>query len=145
MKKILVLLALSSAILFAACSNEKDSYVDLRTGKTITVEKDPQTGYWVNAETKEPVYIYVNTKNNDTIYGRTGATINGHVVKASDGIYWYDDDDEYKSKYASDAGMNTTDGDYKKKVEEDGDTKIKDGEKKIKIDGETGEKKVKND
>jgi hypothetical protein len=30
-------------------------------------------------------------------------------------------------------------------VEADGDVKIKDGDKKVKIDGETGEKKVKND
>ena len=143
--KILILLGISSAIFFAACSNEKDSYVDLRTGKTITVEKDPQTGYWVNAETSETVDIYVNTKDKDTIYGRTGATINGHIVKTSDGVYWYDEDDEYKAKYGDDAGMKVTDEDYKKKVEEDGDTKIKDGDTKIKIDGETGEKKVKND
>jgi hypothetical protein len=141
MKKILVLLGIGS-VLFAACSNEKDRYVDLRTGETIKVEKDPQTGVWINTETKKPVYIYVDTRKNDTIYGKTGATINGRVVKRDD-VYWYDDDDEYKAKYVE---VNTQgNGDFEKKVEKDGDIKIKDGDKKIKIDGETGERKEKND
>jgi hypothetical protein len=141
MKKLLVLLGISSVILLAACSDEKDRYVDLRTGETITVEKDPQTGVWVNAETKKPVYIYVDTKNNDTIYGKTGASIKGMVV-SKDNVYWYSDDEEYKAKYVQ---VETHDGDYKKEVEKDGDIKIKDGDKKIKIDGESGERKEKND
>ena len=86
----------------------------------------------VNSKTDEPVYIYVDTKENDTIYGATGEVINGHVVMTSDGKYKYDGDDEYKIK----------DGDYKKKVDGD-EVKIKDGDTKIKI--EDGERKVKKD
>ena len=144
MKKIFVLLGLSTAILFTACADEKDRYVDLRTGETITVEKDKETGAWLNAETKKPVYIYVDTKKNDTIYGKTGTSINGKVVKSDDGVFWYTEDEDYKVTLTGPTDVNT-DGEYKKKVEGDGDIKIKDGDTKIKIDGETGEKKVKND
>ena len=145
MKKIFVLAILFAAMLWNACTRAKGAYIDLRTGEKIEIEKDPVTGAWLNADTKEPVYIYIDTKNNDTIYGKTGAVINGHVVKSGD-VYWYDDDMvgwddsmEGESKYKKDG--------YKEKVDEDGDVKIKDdnNDKKIKIDGETGERKVKND
>ena len=129
------------AVLFLiSCSNEKDRYVDLRTGETIAVEKDPKTGIWVNSTTKEPVYIYVDTKNNDTIYGRTGASIKGHVVRSGDQVWWYDADLDLENSKKVKVG-----DDYKIEVEKDGDVKIKDGDRKVKIDGETGEKKVKND
>jgi len=128
--KQLLLAGIAVSMLLTACNNGK--YKDLTSGATIKVEKDEKTGLMVNSETKEPVYIYVDTKKNDTIYGATGEVINGHVVVASDGKYWYDGDDDYKIKY----------GDYKKKVDGD-EIKIKDGDTKIKI--EDGEKKVKND
>lgn len=133
MKIILVLLG-AGALLLASCSNEKGRYVELQTGKTIEIEKDPATGQWIEKESNRPVYIYVDTKTNDTIYGKTGDVINGHVIN-HDNRYWYEMDEEYKVKS----------GDYKYKVEEDGDIKIKTDDKKVKIDGETGEKKVKND
>lgn len=133
MKKIFVFLGLS-AILWAACSREKGAYIDLRSGKKIKLEKDAVTGAWINSDTKEPVYIIVDTRNNDTIYGKTGQVINGHVV-FSGNEYWYDSDleNEYKAK----------NDDYKMKVEDDGDMKIKTEDKKIKIDD--GEKRVKQD
>ncbi|HKB43792.1 MAG TPA: hypothetical protein VKC90_05370 [Chitinophagaceae bacterium] len=72
MKKFLVLFSSSAIILLAAsCSQEKGRYIDLRSGKAIKVEKD-STGGWVDADTKNPVYIYVDTKTHDTIYGKTG-------------------------------------------------------------------------
>lgn len=126
--KQLLLAGLSATLIFTACKN--DRYYDLTAGKYVELEKDENTGKMVNAETHEPVYIYVDTKTKDTIYGATGDVVNGHVVKISDGKY--DIDDEYKIKY----------GDYKKKVDGD-EVKIKDGDTKIKI--EDGEKKVKND
>ncbi len=134
MKKLFVLLTVG-AFITLSCSMEKGRYIDLRTGEKIEIEKDQATGAWVNKETNRPVYIYVDTKSDDTIYGKTGEVINGHVVKTGDNLYWYDMDEEYKVKT----------GDYKYKVEKDGDIKIKTDDKKIKIDGETGEKKVKND
>lgn len=137
MKKAITAVVLILALFGISCSTEKDRYVDLRTGENIEIEKDPQSGVWINAETKKPVYMYVDTKKNDTIYGKSGLVVNGHIVRSDDNVYWYDVDhnEEYKAK--SD--------DYKMKVEKDGDIKIKDGDKKTKIDGETGEKKVKKD
>ena len=137
MKNLLFLLAITSSIFWAACSGDKAKYIDLRTGETIKLEKDPVTGFWLNADTKEPAYIYVDTKSGDTIYGKTGKVINGHVVRGSDNVYWYDVDydNEYKAKSS----------DYKMEVEKDGDITIKDGDTKTKIDGKTGEKKVKKD
>src|SRR5688572_14913719 len=141
MKKNFVLLAaITLGLCWTACSDTKGRYVDLRTGEKIEVEKDPQTGIWVDAATKKPVYIYVDTKNNDTIYGKTGAVINGRVV-TRDNVYWYDADLDNTNNNS----FETKSGDYKMEVEKDGDVKIKNGDQKIKIDGETGEKKVKND
>ena len=124
-----VCLSLFAIVLLTAC--KQDRYYDLTAGKYIEVEKD-ENGRVINAETNEPVYMYVDTKSKDTIYGRTGEVINGHVYVTSDGKYKYDGDDEYKVKY----------GDYKKKVDGD-EVKIKDGDTKIQI--EDGEKKVKKD
>jgi hypothetical protein len=120
--------------LAVSCSDKKDRYIDLRTGQTIVLEKN-SNGLMVDKKTKKPVYIYVDTEKHDTIYGKTGAVINGHVVRGNDNIYWYDVDAK---------GNTTDDGEYKRKVDGDGDIKIKTDDKVIKIDGETGEKKVKN-
>lgn len=130
--------AILMVMLFAGlvgCNNDDARYIDLNTGKTIKLEKD-ESGRMVDAETKNPVRIYVDTKTKDTIYGKTGKVINGHVVRRNDDTWAYDAD------ISSDGG---DDGDYKIKVENDGDVKIKDGDTKTKIDGETGEKKVKKD
>ena len=130
MKKLLIIGSISTVVLFTAC--KQDRYYDLTAGRYIEVEKDEKTGAMINSDTKEPVYIYVDTKTNDTIYGSTGEVINGHVVVTSDGKYKYDGDEDYKVKY----------GDYKKKVDGD-EVKIKDGDKKIKKDED--ETKVKDD
>jgi hypothetical protein len=129
MKRLLVLIASAGVIIFSSCKQGR--YYDLTAGKYIEVEKDDR-GRIVNSDTHEPVYIYVDTKTHDTIYGSTGKVINGFIVKTEDGKYKYEGDDEYKIK----------DGDYKKKVDGD-ELKIKDGDTKIKI--EDGEKKVKKD
>lgn len=127
MKKLLIVLL----VFMVSCSN-RDRYIDLRTGQTIQIEKNAN-GVWVDETTKKPVYIYVDTKKHDTIYGKTGEVINGHVVK-NDNVFWYDADAK---------GNVSQEGDYKRKVEADGDIKIKTDDKKIKIDGETSERKVK--
>ncbi len=138
MKKLM--LKLSAVILIAfssSCSDSKERYVDLSTGKGIEIVKDEKTGLMVNKETGEPLYIYVDTQKNDTIYAKTGKVINGHVILDGNKKYIFDEDQSASVKY--------NDNDYKRKVENDGDVKIKSGDQKIKIDGETGEKKVKND
>ncbi|MEP7228659.1 MAG: hypothetical protein ABI691_00325 [Ginsengibacter sp.] len=133
-------LFISTAI--TSCADNDHRFVDLETGKHINVVKDSANGYMVNADTKEPVIIYVDTETKDTIYGKTGKVINDHVIKTEEGKYKYVSNDDMKS---DDGSYKIKDGDYKKKVEADGDIKIKDGDTKIKIDGETGEKKVKKD
>lgn len=135
-----------------ACMDAGGRYLDLSTGESVDLEKDEKTGLMVNAETGEPVRMYVDRETDDTIWGASGKVINGRVVKLDNGNWAYKDDDEYKAKYGDDVKIKRDDdeykiksGDYKKEVEKDGDITIKDGDKKIKIDGETGEKKVKND
>jgi hypothetical protein len=144
MKKMMFVVSLGSMIgLLSACSESKARYVDLATGNAIELEKDAMTGLMVNKETGEPVYMYVDTKNKDTIYGKTGKVINGHIVVKADKTYKYDEDE--KLEISNSGNVEYKDGNYKVEVEKDGDTKIKNGDKKVKIDGETGERKVKND
>ncbi len=126
-----------------SCADNDHRYIDLETGNRINVIKDSTSGHMVNADTKEPVIIYVDTQNNDTIYGKTGKVINDHVIKTENGKYKYVSNDNVES--VENDSYKIKDGDYKKKVEKDGDVKIKDGDTKIKIDGEDGEKKVKKD
>ena len=143
MKKAFAILSAAAVIAtISSCTSDKDRYINLSTGKAIEVEKDNVTGAMVDKTTKEPVYIYVDTRSNDTIYGKTGEVINGHVVMGSDKQYVYDND----IKVDLDANsVEYKDGDQKVEIEKDGDIKIKTGDKKVKIDGKTGKKKKKND
>ena len=129
-------LGIAMIIGLVSCSDDKDRYVDLRTGKSIELVKDENSGLLVDANTKQPAYIYVDTRNDDTIYGKTGEVINGRVIMNDKNEYVYEKDFQpYEVKG----------DDYKVEVEKDGDMKIKQGDSKIKVVGETGEKKVKND
>jgi len=121
--KQLLILVLSAATVLTACKQQR--YYDLTAGDYIKLEKDSSTGKMVNAETHQPVYMYVDTKTKDTIYGATGEVINGHVVATGDGKYRYDGDNAYKMP----------DEDYKKKMDE-GEVKIKTDDGKIKTDDE---------
>lgn len=132
MKKISLFFVIAISLIWASCES-KGRYLDLNTGKEVELVKDEKTGFMVRKDTKEPVDIYVDTKTNDTIYGKTGKVINGEVVKSDNNIYVWTGAYEYKN------------GNLKVEVEKDGDIKIKDGDSKLKIDGETGEKKVKHD
>jgi hypothetical protein len=139
MKYSLFALVGTIALAIFSCKDNNPRYVDPDTGKELTLVKDASTGLMVDAETKKPVYIYVDTEKHDTIYGETGKVINGQVV-LEDGKYKYADlkvkaeDGEYKIKG----------DDYKEKVEKDGDLKVKNGDVTTKVDGKTGEVKVKN-
>jgi hypothetical protein len=140
MKNVFFLFAASAAVGLASCKDEtKSGYYDLNKGEDVALVKDERTGLMVDADTRKPVYIYVDESTNDTIYGPTGKVINGEVV-LEDGKYKYGD---LKIKQDEDGDFKIKDGDYKRKVEADGDIKIKDGDKTTKIDGETGEVKQK--
>ena len=70
----------------------------------------------VNAETGEPVRIYVDRETNDTIWGSTGKVVNGKVVKAEDGEWKIKyDNDGYKAKMGDDYKVKSGDGEYKVK------------------------------
>ena len=128
-------------LILTGCKEGTESgYYDLNNERRVTLVKDEKTGLMVDAETKKPVYIYVNEETKDTFYGATGKVINGLVIKLEDGKYKYGD---LKVKLDEDGDFKIKDGDYKRMVEADGDIKIKDGDKKKKIDGETGEVKNK--
>jgi hypothetical protein len=141
-----LLLACTITIVLACNNNPNGEYIDLTTGKTIKIEKDEETGYMVNADSKKPVYLYVNPSTKDTFYGRTGKKVNNHVIVTDNGNYKFDDDDyvyrngEYKLK-TDDSDVKVKDGDYKMKTD-DGDVKVKDGDYKRKTDD--GDVKIKN-
>lgn len=168
------ILVFGLAIVFAACSKqakvEEGTYVDLNTGDSITVMPDSVTGYAINAETKKPVYLYVNN-NRDTIF-TTGQKVNNMIIPIADGKYEIDgakvkvDDADVKIKYedykmaygdddyaikdgdykekGEDGDVKIKDGDYKMKSEADGDSKTKDGEYKKKV-SEDGDVKIKTE
>jgi hypothetical protein len=139
MKQAFFLSAISAVLALTSCK-EKTGYYDLNKNEPVTLVKDENTGLLVDADTKKPVYIYVNEGTKDTILGATGKVINGNLVKLEDGKYKYEG---LKVKLDEDGDFKLKDGDYKRKVEADGDIKVKDGNTKKKIDGETGEIKNK--
>ena len=72
-----------------SCSGNAYRYVDLNTGKRINVIRDTTTGYRIDAETKEPLVVYYDSKTKDTLYGKTGEVINNKVV-VRNGKYYYE-------------------------------------------------------
>jgi len=141
MKHVLFMSITASLLALIGCKDRTESdYYDLNKGEDVSLVKDENTGLMVDAETKKPVYIYVNKKTKDTIYGATGQVINGYVIRLEDGKYKYDD---LKVKQDEDGDFKLKEGDYKRKADADGDTKIKDDDTKKKVDGETGEVKNK--
>lgn len=135
--------------------DDDGNMVDEETGKPVllyvdTEEKDTFygiTGEKVNGHLRrvgKGEYVY-----ND---GERKIKIDEDEYKIEDGDSkekWDADGNEYKYK-SDDLKVKREGGEYKvetagyeKKVDEDGDVKIKTKDKKIKIDGETGERKVK--
>jgi hypothetical protein len=138
MKHVFFLLLIAPAVTLTSCKDQtKSSYYDLNNGEHVKLVKDEGTGMMLNADTRQPVYIYVNTETNDTVYGATGEVINGQVVKLQDGKFKYG---SLKIKHDEDGDFKLKDGDYKRKIDADGDLKVKDGDKTRKADGDDGKK-----
>lgn len=141
------------AAAFTACKDDNARYLDLNTGERIEVKDS--AGIMINVATGQPVDLYIDTKSNDTIYGRTNKVVNGSIRRNNSGTWVYiNPDNDYNNNVDPDQGTKVKvedgetkikSGDYKKEVEKDGDITIKDGNTKIKIDGKTGERKVKKD
>ncbi len=158
MKKNFLVLCLTALLVFVI-NTSKAQYIDLSTGKTITVVKHQGNGMMYNPENQRAVYLYVDAATKDTIYGRTGAVINGKVRRMSDGKFAYYGDEgfvydegEFRTRRESDGYRKVFQGDgdvklkgdnYKKKTELDGDVKTKDNGSKVKTK-ENGELKVKD-
>ena len=124
MKQVFFVSAVTAVLIFCGCEEGTNSrYYDLNTGKSVTLVKDENTGLVVDAETRQPVYIYVNRKTKDTLYGATGEVINGQVVKTENGSYKYGN---LTIKEDEDGDFKVKDGDYKRKRDEDGEEKSKD-------------------
>ncbi len=156
-KKIIAGLAVLGLI--STTQSTSAQFVDLATGKQVNLVKNQANGIMYNPESQRPIYIYTNVNTKDTLYGRTGAVINGHVLKQTNGTYVYAGDsayifsngdyrlrkesDNYKRRFDSDGDVILTGENFKKKTEIDGDVKIKDGDSKVKIEGD-GVLKVKD-
>lgn len=141
MKRTFFLSLIASLLVLISCNDRTDGeYYDLNREKSVKLVKDENTGIMVDADTRQPVYIYVNTDTKDTIYGVTGEVINGKVVKMEDGKFKYGD---LKIKQDEDGDFKLKDGDFKKKIDADGDSKTKDGDAKRKADSDDGEVKNK--
>ena len=118
----------------------KESYTDLSTGSTFTIEKDPSTGYYRNKQTGKRVQYYFDPATNDT-FDYQGRLVNNALTKSSIGVYNLDES-KIKIQSDGDVKMKSADGDTKIKMETDGDGKIKTDSTKIKI--RDGEVKVKD-
>lgn len=156
----------------SACNHSQERYLDLPSNEFVDMKQDSKSGALVNAETGEPVNLYVDTKTDDTIYVFDGnkQVVNGNVRRDNDGEWIVKiDGEEYKAKsgngakikmegeeykYESENGAKVKtegeeykykNGNYTIKKEADGDVKIENGKTQTKIDGETGERKVKKD
>jgi hypothetical protein len=141
MKRTFFLSMIASLLVLISCKDRTEGeYYDLNREKSVKLVKDENTGIMVDADTRQPVYIYVNTNTKDTIYGVTGEVINGKVVKMEDGKFKYGD---LKIKQDEDGDFKLKDDDFKKKIDADGDTKTKDGDATRKADSDDGEVKNK--
>ena len=149
-----VFLAATLGCVMMACNSREARFLNLSSGEEVDLT-DNGDGQMVDARTGERVdYYYVDLDKGDTVDGRTGATLNGKLVRNTEGAWIVKGEgDEWKAtNETTGAKIKTEDGDYKykngdykRKVEADGDVKIEGNGKKIKIDGETGERKVKKD
>lgn len=140
-------------------NSEAGVYLNPRTGKSIRIKVDPQTGLRTDATTGEPVWRYID-KRTWWVYGGDSwdtmgeARMDGNnlMYKGDDGTWmtydkrWPNDEqmmNEWKTKYSDgtkvevqeNGNTKTKDENMKVKTEKDGDVKIKtqDG-KKIKKD-----------
>ena len=108
-------------------------YLDLRTRKQVTVHIDTVRGEVVNAETNEPLDLFVDPVKHDTIYGMTGSVVNNYIIKDESGAYRVDtvriNTVEVHTVTAEPEMQTTVNGKYKEK---DNKTKLKTDDQKIK-------------
>lgn len=145
-------------------NSEAGNYLDARSGKSIRINVDPQTGRRTNAETGEPVWRYVDRRN-WWVYGGdswdsvgTARMENNQLRYRGNNDQWETYDKRWKSeddklmsdwktkvdKGDGDIKMKNDKEDAKIKQDKDGDIKIKTKDGKTKIDADDGEVKQKD-
>jgi hypothetical protein len=107
-------------------------YVDLSTGSDVTVEKDAETGVYMNTETHKPIDFYFDPGTSDTFDTR-GRIVNMAIIRDNTGNYTID---ESKVKIQGDGDLKIKEGDSKIKLDADGDTKVKTDDFKEKTKGD---------
>jgi hypothetical protein len=112
----------------------KSSYTDLASGSQFKIEKDPSTGYYVNAETHKPVNFYFDPETSDT-FDMKGRVVNMALIHASDGSYTVNED-KVKVQADGDIKIKEEGTDNKMKIETNGDTKVKTDDYKEKTKGD---------
>jgi len=129
-------------------------YIDLKTHKEVVVRIDTVRGSVVNAETNEPIYLFVAPGSTDTFYGGTGNIANGHITEDASGNYNVDaslssdnsSTDASTTTTATDNSSGTTDesqSDIKKYKSNGNKEKLKTSDEKIKEKGDKEKIKAK--
>lgn len=131
-------------------NSEAGNYLDPRTGKSIKIGVDPQTGVRYNLQTEEPVWRYVDKRTWWVYGGDNWETMgqarmeNNKLMYEGEGDKWVSYDDRWRTedeKMTKD--WKTKNGGTKIKISKDGDIKVKDESGKVKYDAD--DKKVKTD
>jgi hypothetical protein len=129
-------------------NSEAGNYLDPRTGKSIRINLDPETGLRTNAETGEPVWRYIDRRTWWVYGGDDWDTLgqarmeNGNLTYRGDNDTWL----TYEKRWPDDVKMEKEwkqkIGDTKIKISKDGDIKIKDEKGKVKYDADDNKIKV---
>jgi hypothetical protein len=115
--------------------SEADGYIDLKTGKTIRIRKDPANNTYV-AEDMTPLDIYVNTVTYDTFWGPEAVPVNNALIHDASGMWIVDEmrvernGEGYKAK-SEDGELKIKDNENELKMK-DGDAKLKSNENEYK-------------
>lgn len=131
-------------------NSEAGNYLDAKTGKSIKINVDPETGKRTNAETGEPVWRFVDRRNWGVYGSDSWDTVGAARMENNKLQYrgandkwmnyderWKEEDDkmqkEWKTKIEDDE-MKMKSGDTKIKMENDDDFKVKTEDGKMKAD-----------
>ena len=119
-------------------------YVDRRTADTIYAPTGKVVNGYLDYDEDDRVYVYDDGERKIKIDGGEYKIKDGDVKEKGDfdgGEYKYKDDNVTIKRDRDDYKVEGNG--YTKKVDEDGDVKYENRDYKVKIDGETGERKVK--
>lgn len=145
-------------------NSEAGNYLDARSGKSIRINVDPETGARTNAETGDPVWRFVDRRTWWVYGGDSWDTLGSARMENNELRYrsnndqwetydkrWKSEDDKLMSDWKTkvdkgdgDVKMKNDKEDAKIKMDKDGDVKIKTKEGKTKIDADDGEVKQKD-